>query len=70
MYCRQVTHAAKLKADRKGIEGAAVTVAADGATSAEPPEVMLDFVVDGTFGFILCNRYGTTLFSGVIDDIS
>lgn len=70
VYCRQVTHAAKLKADRKGIEGAAVTVASDGATSAEPPEVMLDFVVDGTFGFILCNRYGTTLFSGVIDDIS
>ena len=71
LYCPEVRHVATLEVDRKGIEGAAVTVLpADGATSAEPYEtVYYDFVVDKAFGFVLMNSYGTTLFAGTVNAV-
>lgn len=71
LYCPEVRHVATLEVDRKGIEGAAVTVLpADGATSAEPYEtVYYDFVVDKAFGFVLMNNYGTTLFAGTVNAV-
>ena len=70
-FCTKVQHVAKLRVDRRGIEGAAVTVIpADGATSAEPwEEIRTDFVVDGAFGYILTDSRGTVLFTGVVNDI-
>ncbi len=70
-YCAKITHATELKVDRKGIEGAAVTVMG-GNTTGAPDEVVKiyeDFLVDRSFGFILTDRYGLTLFSGVVDRI-
>lgn len=67
----RVQHVAKLSVNKTGIEGAAVTVI-DGATSAAPlerEEVYEDFVVDKAFGFILTDRYGVTLFSGVVNKV-
>ena len=71
--CTKVQHVTKLKVDKKGIEGAAVTIGVAGPTSAGPDEyteVYDDFVVDGAFGFILTDRYDNTLFSGVINQLS
>lgn len=71
-YCTQVSHSAKLKVDRTGIEGAAVTVVAVGDTAIEPvayEKVYLDFVLDRSFGFVLTDSYNTTLFSGVVNKV-
>lgn len=69
-YCYKIQHVTDLTVDRKGIEGAAVTVAADGAESAEMYEtVREEFVVDRPFGFILTDTYGTSLFSGAVYSI-
>lgn len=70
-YCSRVRHAAELKVNERGIEGAAVTVMTfPGAGDPGPDpyeDVFLDFVVDGAFGFILSDPYGVTLFSGVVN---
>lgn len=70
-FCTKVQHVTKLSVDRRGIEGAAVTVIpADAATSAEPwEEIRADFVIDGAFGYILTDSRGTVLFTGVVNDI-
>ena len=70
-FCTKVQHVTKLSVDRRGIEGAAVTVIpSDAATSAEPwEEIRTDFVVDGAFGYVLTDSRGTVLFTGVVNDI-
>ena len=72
--CTKVQHVTKLKVDKKGVEGAAVTVAGDGGASGpmgdKYTDVYSDFVVDGAFGFILTDRYNNTLFSGVVNQLS
>ncbi len=72
VYCKKVRHVAKLKVERRGIEGAAVTVAEMGAATAPDPAtkyVYEDFIVDRAFGFVLTDPYGVTLFSGVVNTI-
>lgn len=73
VFCEKVQHVTKLAVDKTGVEGAAVTIVAMGPTSAPPePEyekVFEDFIVDGAFGFILTDRYGVTLFSGVVNQV-
>ena len=72
-FCAKVQHVTKLTVDKTGVEGAAVTIVANEATSAGPDDpyikVYEDFIVNGAFGFILTDRYGMTLFSGVINQI-
>ena len=70
--CRSAKHIAKLEVNRRGIEGAAVTVIDVGPTSAGPgeyTEVDIDFVADRAFGFVLLNSYGTTLFAGAVNAV-
>lgn len=67
--CTSISHNTKLTVDKKGIEGAAVTVLTDSGTSAQPYEkVYSDFIVDKAFGYIITDNYGTTLFSGAINN--
>lgn len=64
-------HLTTLTVDRKGIEGAAVVIL-PGAGAAGPDEyeeVYLDFVIDRSFGYVLTDRYGTVLFTGVVNNI-
>ncbi len=71
LWCSEVRHIVSLTVDRKGIEGAAVT-AFIGAGAAGPDgyeTVYERFVVDRSFGFILTDPYGVTLFSGVVDEV-
>ena len=73
VFCPEVSHVATLSVDRKGIEGAAVTVIA-GDGSAAPGEeefekVYLDFIVDRAFGFIVTDARDVPLFTGIINGI-
>ena len=68
-YCATIKHVTDLTVNRKGIEGAAVTVIA-GEGAAEPTVVVRnDFIVNKSFGFIITDRQDTTLFSGVVNNI-
>lgn len=73
VYCSKVKHVTDLTVNKKGIEGAAVTVAILAGAGApledEYKDVYLTFTVDKSFGFIITNSYDTTLFSGVITDL-
>lgn len=70
-WCSNLQHVTNLTVDRKGVEGAAVTVmGVDAPTSVMPSEtVMRDFIVDRAFGFILTDSNDVTLFSGVVNHI-
>ena len=70
-WCDGVLHTAEINVDRRGIEGAAVTVI-PGAGAPGPDEyeeVYLDYVVDRAFGFIITDSYGVNLFSGIVGEI-
>ncbi len=70
-YCGSVRHVTELTVNKRGIEGAAVTII-PGAGAAGPDEyetVYEDFIVDKAFGFVITDNYGTTLFSGVVNKI-
>lgn len=69
--CESVIHKCELKVDKKGIEGAAVTVVV-GNGAAGPDEyekVYHDFVIDRAFGYIITDGDGVVLFSGVVNGI-
>ncbi len=71
LRCSEVEHVTKLKVDRTGVEGAAVTIIAGEAGDAPPiwEKVYEEFVVDRAFGFVLTDPNGTTLFSGIVNHI-
>ena len=70
VYCNEIKHVAKLDVNKKGIEGAAITML--GLAGASGPsqytEVYETFVVDKEFVFVL--TYGDKiLFSGIVTNI-
>ncbi len=70
-FCSGVIHQTSLEVNRKGIEGAAITII-PGAGAPGPDEyenVYVDFVVNKAFGFILTDAYNTVIFSGVVESI-
>ncbi len=70
-YCSGVIHQTSLEVNRKGIEGAAITVI-PGAGAPGPDEyenVYVDFLVNKGFGFTLTDSHNTVIFSGVIESI-
>ena len=71
VVCAKVQHITELSVDRRGIEGAAVThIPGAGAPGPGPyTRVELDFIVDRAFGFIITDKYNTTLFAGVVNEI-
>ena len=71
LYVNDYKHIAKLNVDEKGIEGAAVTVISEDATSAGRGEniVYETFLVDRSFAYILEDPYQNILFSGVVNSI-
>ena len=68
--CTAIKHITKLKVDRKGIEGAAIT-AMVAASSPAPlyEEVYHDFILDRDFGFLVLDTYNNILFSGAVEKI-
>jgi serine protease inhibitor len=72
IFCSKIQHVTKLTVDKKGIEGAAVTVESldgVGAPLEEYTTTYLDFLLNKAFGFILTDRHNVTLFSGVVNTI-
>lgn len=70
-YCSGVIHQTALEVNKRGIEGAAITVI-PGAGAPGPDEyenVYVDFIVDRAFGFILTDSYNTVIFAGVVENI-
>lgn len=71
LYASDVKHITKLNVDRKGMEGAAVTVVTmDGIPTSSAPiytDVYDTFVIDRSFGYVL--SYGGPLFTGVVQTV-
>ncbi len=65
-YCNKIQHVTDLTVDRKGIEGAAVTIHGAGAPGGT---IKADFIVNKSFGFIITDNQNTSLFSGVVNNI-
>lgn len=66
-----IIHKTKLDVNKKGIEGAAVTIianAGESAPSEEYTKIYSDFVIDQSFGFMLVYD-DTILFSGVVNNL-
>lgn len=71
VFCANVRHVTDLTVNKKGIEGAAVTVI-PGAGAPGPDEyteVYEDFVVDRAFAFLLTDSHDVTLFAGIVNTI-
>ena len=69
-WCTDLIHATKLKVDRKGIEGAAISALVDAGTAEDPYEkVFHDFVVNRSFGYLIRSGRDKILFSGVIETL-
>ena len=69
-WCTDLIHATKLKVDRKGIEGAAISALVDAGAADDPYEkVFHDFVVDRSFGYLIRSGRDKILFSGVIETL-
>lgn len=73
LACGGVIHKCSIDVNKRGIEGAAVTVMpklGDPGPVDGYKEVYHDYIVDRAFGFIITDSYGTVLFSGVINSIN
>lgn len=70
-WCEKVRHVNTLTVNKKGIEGAAVTVlpSAGAPGPGEYTQVYRDFAVDRAFAFMLTNYNNTVLFSGIVNQI-
>lgn len=68
-HCKSIQHVTDLTVNRKGIEGAAVTVVEMIGDSVGKPTIEEDFIVNKSFGFIITDWQDVTLFSGVVNNI-
>lgn len=66
-YATGVNQATRVMIDEEGVTAASY-IEIPGATSAEPPDEIVDFVVDRPFLFIIENSYGIPLFAGVVNN--
>lgn len=73
IYCSSVIHKTELDVNKKGVEGAAVTIIAMDAATSCPSEqykkIYNDFVIDKAFGYIITDSSNVMLFSGVVNNI-
>lgn len=69
IYCTEIRHITKLIVDKKGIEGAAVTIVVEAGTAIMPANKEEDFIVDKAFGFELSDYNNVPLFTGIINKI-
>ena len=71
VYISDIIHQTRLKADKTGFEGAAVTIIMDKATSALDPYdyVFEELVIDRPFGIILSTSDGIIIFAGIVNNV-
>ena len=63
-----VSHAARVAIDEKGVTAAAYTVMM-AAGAARPPEDEMDFILDRPFLFVITSRDNLPLFAGVVNQV-
>lgn len=71
--CGGVIHKCSIEVTEKGIEGAAVTIIdmyGNGGPDEKYKDVYHDYIVDRAFGFVITDRYGEVLFSGVVNSVN
>ena len=68
LFLSSATHAARFKADKEGVEGAAYTVMMDEATGMPEDLPDYDFTLDRPFVFMVENA-GVPLFIGCVNDV-
>ena len=72
VYCDSVQHVAKLKVDKKGIEGAAYTaidMKGEIAPFDEYENIFEEFVVDKAFYYVVSDHNNLPMFSGIVNKI-
>lgn len=73
IYCSSIIHKTELEVNKKGIEGAAVTIVAMNESTSCPIEeykkIYKDFVIDKAFGYIITDLNDVMLFSGVVNNV-
>ena len=70
VYCDEVMHEAKLKVDKKGIEGAAYTAIImknESAPFDEYEKVYEEFIVDKAFYYVVSDHNNLPVFSGIVN---
>lgn len=67
--CGDIKHVAKLNVNRRGIEGAAVTLLPGAGATPPMTIVQNDIVLDKAFGYIITDHKGNILFSGAVNKI-
>ena len=68
-FCTKIQHVTDLTVNKTGIEGAAVTIVVNEATSAPNQTVYADFVLDRAFGFVITDRNNVALFTGAVNKV-
>lgn len=66
-YISAVNQATRVAIDEKGVTAASY-IELPTAGAAEPPDEIIDFVLDRPFVFVVTNRYGLPLFAGVVNE--
>ena len=67
VWISSINQATRVAIDEEGVTAASyLEEIAPGA--AEPPEEIIDFVLDRPFLFVITNRYDLPLFAGVVND--
>ena len=71
--CGGVIHKCAIDVQDKGIEGAAVTImtmyGSESGFNGKDKSVYHDYTVDRAFGFVITDRYGSVIFSGVVNSV-
>jgi serine protease inhibitor len=65
LYVSDVTHAARVMIDEKGVTGAAYTLSLFGMGA--PPDEIVDFILDRPFLFVVQGHDGLPLFVGIVN---
>ncbi len=66
-YISGVNQATRVCIDEKGVTAASY-IELPMAGAAQPPEEIIDFIVDRPFVFVVTNRYDVPLFAGVVNE--
>lgn len=66
-YISAVNQATRVAIDEKGVTAASY-IELPNAGAAQPPEEIIDFIVDRPFVFVITNRYDVPLFAGVVNE--
>ena len=66
-YISAVNQATRVAIDEKGVTAASY-IELPAAGAAQPPDEIIDFVLDRPFVFVVTNRYDLPLFAGVVNE--